>query len=72
MTKLISRNTTILMKKSQVFLTAADGQTAIEVKIYQGECWKGMDPDSDGGSPQRGGKLYDGADDGKVCTGCLL
>ncbi|KAG1760106.1 heat shock protein [Suillus occidentalis] len=34
---LISRNTTIPTKKSQVFSTAADGQTAIEVKIYQGE-----------------------------------
>lgn len=37
MTKLIGRNTTIPTKKSQVFSTAADGQTAIEVKIYQGE-----------------------------------
>jgi molecular chaperone DnaK (HSP70) len=37
MTKLISRNTTIPTKKSQVFSTAADGQTAIEVKILQGE-----------------------------------
>jgi len=37
MTKLINRNTTIPTKKSQVFSTAADGQTAIEVKIYQGE-----------------------------------
>lgn len=37
MTKLISRNTTIPTKKSQIFSTAADGQTAIEVKIYQGE-----------------------------------
>jgi molecular chaperone DnaK len=37
MTKLISRNTTIPTKKSQTFSTAADGQTAIEVKIYQGE-----------------------------------
>ncbi|KAK0459110.1 heat shock protein 70 family [Desarmillaria tabescens] len=37
MTKLINRNTTIPAKKSQVFSTAADGQTAIEVKIYQGE-----------------------------------
>jgi Hsp70 protein len=37
MTKLISRNTTIPTKKPQVFSTAADGQTAIEVKIYQGE-----------------------------------
>ncbi|KAI0669668.1 heat shock protein [Trametes maxima] len=37
MTKLISRNTTIPTKKTQTFSTAADGQTAIEVKIYQGE-----------------------------------
>jgi len=37
MTKLITRNTTIPSKKSQVFSTAADGQSAIEVKIYQGE-----------------------------------
>lgn len=36
-TKLIMRNTTIPTKKSQVFSTAADGQTAIEVKVYQGE-----------------------------------
>ena len=37
MTKLIARNTTIPTKKSQTFSTAADGQTAIEVKIFQGE-----------------------------------
>jgi len=37
MTKLITRNTTIPTNKSHVFSTAADGQTAIEVKIYQGE-----------------------------------
>ena len=37
MTKLIARNTTIPSKKSQTFSTAAEGQTAIEVKIYQGE-----------------------------------
>ncbi|KAL7277801.1 heat shock protein [Trametes coccinea BRFM310] len=37
MTKLIPRNTTIPTKKTQTFSTAADGQTAIEVKIYQGE-----------------------------------
>ena len=34
MTKLISRNTTIPTEKSQVFSTTADGQTAIEVKIF--------------------------------------
>jgi molecular chaperone DnaK (HSP70) len=38
MTKLILRNTTIPTKKLQVFSTATDGQTAIEVKIYQGKC----------------------------------
>jgi molecular chaperone DnaK len=37
MTELISRNTTIPTKKSQVFSTAADGQTAIEAKTFQGE-----------------------------------
>ena len=37
MTKFISRNTTIPIKKSQVFSTATDGQTVIKVKIYQGE-----------------------------------
>jgi len=36
-TRLIHRNTTIPTKKSQTFSTAADGQTAIEVKVYQGE-----------------------------------
>ena len=38
MTKLILRNTTIPTKKLQVFSTAVDGQTAIKVKIFQGEC----------------------------------
>uniref|UniRef100_A0AC34R5K2 Heat shock protein 70 n=1 Tax=Panagrolaimus sp. JU765 TaxID=591449 RepID=A0AC34R5K2_9BILA len=37
MTKLIARNTNIPTRKSQVFSTAADGQTQVEVKIYQGE-----------------------------------
>lgn len=36
-TKLISRNTTIPTKKSQVFSTAADGQTQVEIKVLQGE-----------------------------------
>merc|ERR1719322_755936 len=36
-TKLINRNTTIPTKKSQVFSTAADGQTQAELKVYQGE-----------------------------------
>merc|ERR1711963_1164036 len=37
MTKLITRNTTIPTKKSQVFSTAADGQTQVEIKVHQGE-----------------------------------
>jgi len=36
-TKLINRNTTIPTKKSQVFSTAADGQTVVEIKVLQGE-----------------------------------
>ena len=36
-TKIIDRNTTIPTKKSQVFSTAADGQTSVEVHILQGE-----------------------------------
>lgn len=37
LTKLITRNTTIPTKKSQVFSTAADGQTQVEIKVHQGE-----------------------------------
>merc|ERR1712013_567778 len=37
MTKLIDRNTTIPTNKSQVFSTAADGQTQVEIKVFQGE-----------------------------------
>ncbi|KAG2173405.1 hypothetical protein INT44_008757 [Umbelopsis vinacea] len=36
-TRLINRNTTIPTKKSQVFSTAADGQNAVDIKVYQGE-----------------------------------
>ena len=36
-TKLIDRNTTIPVKKSQVFSTAADNQTSVEVNVLQGE-----------------------------------
>jgi molecular chaperone DnaK (HSP70) len=37
MTKLIPRNTTIPTKKSEVFSTAQDGQTNVEIKVLQGE-----------------------------------
>ncbi|RZA25568.1 MAG: molecular chaperone DnaK, partial [Proteobacteria bacterium] len=37
MTKLIERNTTIPTKKSQVFSTAADSQTSVEINVLQGE-----------------------------------
>ena len=36
-TKLIERNTTIPTKKSQIFSTAADNQTSVEVNVLQGE-----------------------------------
>jgi molecular chaperone DnaK len=36
-TKLIDRNTTIPTRKSEVFSTAADSQTSVEIKVYQGE-----------------------------------
>ena len=36
-TKLIERNTTIPAKKSQIFSTAADNQTSVEVHVLQGE-----------------------------------
>ncbi|WP_338816982.1 molecular chaperone DnaK [Parvimonas micra] len=37
MTRLIERNTTIPAKKSQIFSTAADGQTAVDIHVLQGE-----------------------------------
>ena len=36
-TKLIDRNTTIPTRKSEVFSTAADNQSSVEIKVYQGE-----------------------------------
>jgi len=36
-TKLIERNTTIPTRKSQIFSTAADGQTSVEIHVMQGE-----------------------------------
>ena len=36
-TKLIERNTTIPTRKGEVFSTAADNQTSVEIKVYQGE-----------------------------------
>jgi len=36
-TRLITRNTTIPCRKSQIFSTAADGQTAVSIHVLQGE-----------------------------------
>jgi molecular chaperone DnaK len=43
-TKLIDRNTTIPTRKSEVFSTASDSQTSVEIKVYQGE--RGMAGDN--------------------------
>lgn len=40
-TPLISRNTTIPTRKSQVFSTAADGQTAVSIHVLRGGAWHG-------------------------------
>ena len=37
MTKLIERNTTIPTKRAEIFSTAADNQTAVDIKVHQGE-----------------------------------
>lgn len=44
MTKVIERNTTIPTSKSQIFSTAADGQTSVEIHVLQGE--RGMSADN--------------------------
>ncbi|MEO6835317.1 MAG: molecular chaperone DnaK [Candidatus Tumulicola sp.] len=44
MTKLIDRNTTIPTKKSQIFTTAEDGQTSVDIHVLQGE--RPMSPDN--------------------------
>ncbi|MFN7921264.1 MAG: molecular chaperone DnaK [Bryobacteraceae bacterium] len=36
-TKLIERNTTVPTRKSEIFSTAADNQTSVQIKVYQGE-----------------------------------
>jgi molecular chaperone DnaK len=43
MTKLIERNTTIPSKKSEIFSTAADGQTAVDIHVLQGERGMALD-----------------------------
>jgi len=43
-TKLIERNTTIPTRKSETFSTAADSQTSVEIKVFQGE--RGMAKDN--------------------------
>jgi molecular chaperone DnaK len=43
MTRLIERNTTIPTKKSEIFSTAADGQTAVDINVLQGERGMSMD-----------------------------
>ncbi|MBQ8495959.1 MAG: molecular chaperone DnaK [Clostridia bacterium] len=42
-TKIIERNTTIPVKKSQIFSTAADNQTSVEIHVLQGERERAMD-----------------------------
>ena len=50
-TRLIDRNTTIPTSKSQVFSTAADGQTTVEINVLQGERQMAYDNKSLGSLP---------------------
>ncbi|WP_459806156.1 Hsp70 family protein, partial [Herbidospora sp. RD11066] len=50
MTKIIPRNTTLPSSKSEVFSTAADGQTSVEINVLQGEREFGRDNKSLGSS----------------------
>lgn len=40
MTRLITRNTTLPTSKSEIFSTAADGQTSVEINVLQGDFFK--------------------------------
>ena len=42
MTKLITRNTTLPTSKSEVFSTAADGQTSVEINVLQVGSWPSL------------------------------
>ena len=53
-TKLIERNTTIPTKKSQIFTTADDGQTSVDIKVLQGEREMAADNKILGQLPARG------------------
>jgi len=37
MTRMIPRNSTIPIKKAETFSTAADGQTTVSIRVFQGE-----------------------------------
>src|SRR3990170_3403309 len=70
-TRLIDRNTTIPTRKSQVFSTAADGQTTVEVHVLQGERPMASDDVSLGkfylkGLPPAPRRMEKGASDGAI------
>ena len=56
-TRLIDRNTTIPTKKSQIFSTAADGQTSVEIHVLQGEREMAADNKTLGTLPARPASL---------------